>query len=86
LLRFCLRGVARFEPDFGGGDRIEDAAAVVWAFAWRAGAVAGGRGVGLEMGLSGGETPARVIPTSGRMRVGFTPKEGEALPEVHAGE
>jgi len=41
----AIAGVARFEPDFGGEDRIEDAAALAWAFAWRAGAV----GVGLEM-------------------------------------
>lgn len=82
----AIAGVARFEPDFGGGDRIEDAAAVVWAFAWRAGAVAVGRGVGLEMELSGRETAVGVIPASGGMRVGFTPKKVEPLPEVQAGE
>lgn len=43
-------------------------------------------GVGLEMELSGVETAAGMIPITGGMRVGFTPKEGEALPEVHAGD
>jgi competence protein ComEC len=43
-------------------------------------------GVGLEMELSGVETAAGMIPLSGGMRIGFTPKEGEALPEVHAGD
>src|SRR5258708_16035656 len=41
----------------------------------------------LEMELSGVETAEGMIPVSGGMRVGFTPKEGEAaLPEVHAGD
>jgi competence protein ComEC len=44
-------------------------------------------GVSLEMELSGVETAAGMIPVSGGMRMGFTPKEGEAgLPEVHAGD
>jgi hypothetical protein len=44
-------------------------------------------GVGLEMELSGVETAAGMIPLSGGMRIGFTPKEGDsALPEVHAGD
>jgi len=44
-------------------------------------------GIGLEMELSGVETAGGMIPVSGGMRVGFTPKEGEAaLPEVHAGD
>jgi Domain of unknown function (DUF4131) len=44
-------------------------------------------GVGLEMELSGVETAVGMIPVSGGMRMGFTPKEGEAdLPEVHAGD
>jgi len=44
-------------------------------------------GIGLEMELSGVETAEGMIPVSGGMRVGFTPKEGEAaLPEVHAGD
>jgi competence protein ComEC len=43
-------------------------------------------GVGFEMELSGVETAAGMIPVSGGMRIGFTPKEGEALPEVHAGD
>ncbi len=44
-------------------------------------------GVGLEMELSGVETASGMIPISGGMRMGFTPKEGDAaLPEVHAGD
>jgi competence protein ComEC len=43
-------------------------------------------GVGLEMELSGVGTARGMIPISGGMRVGFTPKEGETLPEVHAGD
>ena len=44
-------------------------------------------GVGLEMELSGVETANGMIPISGGMRMGFTPKEGEAaLPEMHAGD
>jgi competence protein ComEC len=43
-------------------------------------------GVGMEMELSAVETAAGMIPLSGGMRIGFTPKEGEALPEVHAGD
>jgi predicted membrane metal-binding protein len=43
-------------------------------------------GVGLEMELSGVETASGMIPVSGGMRIGFTPKEGETLPEVHAGD
>ena len=43
-------------------------------------------GVGLEMELSSVETAAGMIPVSGGMRVGFTPKEGERLSEVHAGD
>jgi competence protein ComEC len=43
-------------------------------------------GVGLEMELSGVETAEGMIPVTGGMRMGFTPKEGEALPEVHAGD
>ncbi|HET7107998.1 MAG TPA: DNA internalization-related competence protein ComEC/Rec2 [Candidatus Acidoferrum sp.] len=43
-------------------------------------------GIGLEMELSGVETAAGMIPITGGMRIGFTPKEGEALPEVHAGD
>ena len=43
-------------------------------------------GVGMEMELSGVETATGMIPVSGGMRIGFTPKEGEALPEVHAGD
>ena len=43
-------------------------------------------GVGLEMNLSSVETAAGMIPVSGGMRVGFTPKDGEVLPEVHAGD
>jgi competence protein ComEC len=44
-------------------------------------------GVGIEMELSGVETAAGMIPVSGGMRIGFTPKDGEAsLPEVHAGD
>ena len=43
-------------------------------------------GVGLEMELSDVETAAGMIPISGGMRVGFTPKKGESLPEVHAGD
>ncbi|HWY05985.1 MAG TPA: DNA internalization-related competence protein ComEC/Rec2 [Candidatus Acidoferrales bacterium] len=43
--------------------------------------------VGLEMELSGVETAEGMIPISGGMRMGFTPKEGEAaLPEIHAGD
>src|SRR5258705_4375587 len=39
------------------------------------------------MELYGVETAEGMIPVSGGMRVGFTPKEGEAaLPEVHAGD
>jgi competence protein ComEC len=38
------------------------------------------------MELSGVETAEGMIPVSGGMRMGFTPKEGEALPEVHAGD
>jgi competence protein ComEC len=43
-------------------------------------------GVGLEMELSRVETAAGMIPVTGGMRIGFTPKQGEALPEVHAGD
>jgi competence protein ComEC len=43
-------------------------------------------GVGLEMELAGVETAAGMIPIVGGMRIGFTPKEGEALPEVHTGD
>jgi competence protein ComEC len=43
-------------------------------------------GVGLEMDLSGVQTSAGMIPVTGGMRMGFTPKEGDALPEVHAGD
>jgi competence protein ComEC len=43
-------------------------------------------GAGLEMELSGVKTAEGTIPVTGGMRVGFTPKEGEALPEVHAGD
>jgi competence protein ComEC len=43
-------------------------------------------GVGMEMELSGVETAAGMTPVKGGMRVGSTPKEGEALPEVHAGD
>src|ERR1700739_2748896 len=44
-------------------------------------------GVGLEMELSAVETAAGMIPLQGGMRVGFTPKEGDAaLPEIHAGD
>jgi competence protein ComEC len=43
-------------------------------------------GVGLEMELSGVETAEGMIPVTGGMRLGFMPKEGEALPEVHAGD
>jgi len=44
-------------------------------------------GVGLEIELSGVETASGMIPVSGGMRIGFTPKEGDAaLPEVHAGD
>jgi competence protein ComEC len=44
-------------------------------------------GVGLEMELSDVETAKGMIPVSGGMRIGFTPKEGDAaLPEVHAGD
>jgi len=43
-------------------------------------------GIGLEMELSSVETAQGMIPVSGGMRIGFTPKEGEALPEVHAGD
>jgi len=43
-------------------------------------------GVGLEMELSRVQTAAGMIPVTGGMRIGFTPKEGEALPEVHAGD
>jgi competence protein ComEC len=43
-------------------------------------------GVGLEMELSGVETAAGMMPVMGGMRIGFTPREGEALPEVHAGD
>src|SRR5260221_1014548 len=43
-------------------------------------------GIGMEMELSGVETAAGMTPVSGGMRIGFTPKEGEALPEVHAGD
>jgi competence protein ComEC len=43
-------------------------------------------GVGMELELSGVETAAGMIPVTGGMRMGFTPKEGEALPEVHAGD
>jgi len=42
--------------------------------------------VGMEMELSGVETAAGMIPVSGEMRIGFTPKEDGALPEVHAGD
>ena len=41
-------------------------------------------GVGLEMELSEVETAAGMIPVSGGMRIGFSPKEGDALTEVHA--
>src|SRR5258708_33454864 len=40
----------------------------------------------MEMELSRVETAAGMIPVSGGMRIGFMPKEGEALPEVHAGD
>ncbi|HET6929935.1 MAG TPA: DNA internalization-related competence protein ComEC/Rec2 [Candidatus Acidoferrum sp.] len=44
-------------------------------------------GMGLELELSGVETAAGMIPVAGGMRIGFTPKEGEAaLAEVHAGD
>ncbi|HEV2102039.1 MAG TPA: ComEC/Rec2 family competence protein, partial [Candidatus Acidoferrum sp.] len=43
-------------------------------------------GVGLEMDLSSVETSEGMIPVWGGMRIGFTPKEGEVLPEVHAGD
>ena len=43
-------------------------------------------GVGLEMDLSGVQTSAGMIPVTGGMRMGYTPKEGDALPEVHAGD
>jgi competence protein ComEC len=43
-------------------------------------------GVGIEMELSDVETAEGMIPVSGGMRIGFTPKEGEKLPEVHAGD
>src|SRR5260221_1035411 len=42
-------------------------------------------GIGMEMELSSVETAAGMIPVSGGMRIGFTPKEGEALPGGHAG-
>ena len=32
------------------------------------------------------ETAEGMIPVSGGMRIGFTSKEGEVLPEVHAGD
>jgi beta-lactamase superfamily II metal-dependent hydrolase len=44
-------------------------------------------GVGLELELSRVETTEGMIPVTGGMRPGFTPKEGDtALPEVHAGD
>jgi competence protein ComEC len=44
-------------------------------------------GYGLELDLSRVETADGVLPLVGGMRVGFTPKEGEAgLPELHAGD
>src|SRR5882757_3295522 len=43
-------------------------------------------GIGMEMELSGVETAAGMTPVNGGMRIGFTPKEGEALPEVNAGD
>ena len=43
-------------------------------------------GVRLEMELSHVETAEGTIPVTGGMRIGFTPKEGEVLPEVHAGD
>jgi competence protein ComEC len=43
-------------------------------------------GIGLEMELSAVETAAGMIPVTGGMRIGFTPKQGETLPEAHAGD
>lgn len=44
-------------------------------------------GYGLELNLSRVETAEGVLPLVGGMRIGFTPKEGEAgLPELHAGD
>ncbi len=44
-------------------------------------------GYGIEIDLSGVDAAEQFIPVSGGLRLGFTPKEGEAgLPEVHAGD
>ena len=44
-------------------------------------------GYGLELNLNGVDTANGYVRVAGGMRVGFTPKEGEAaLPELHAGD
>ena len=40
----------------------------------------------MEMELSAVETAAGMIPLFGGMRIGFTPKEAERLPVLHAGD
>jgi len=44
-------------------------------------------GYGLDLELSGVDTAGRFVPLRGGMRVNYTPRsDGEALPEVHAGD
>jgi competence protein ComEC len=44
-------------------------------------------GYGIDVDLSGVDAAGELIPVSGGLRLGFTPKEGDAsLPEVHAGD
>jgi competence protein ComEC len=44
-------------------------------------------GYGIELDLARVETALGMIPITGGMRLGFTPKDGElALPELHAGD
>src|ERR1700722_15221815 len=73
LSRIAAGEIELKTPPGGGGD-LGGGAGLAW-------------GVGLEMELSGVETAAGIIPLSGGMRIGFTPKEDDAaLPEVHAGD
>jgi hypothetical protein len=44
-------------------------------------------GSGLEISLTGVETVTGYVPTTGGMRLGFTPREGDVpLPDLHAGD
>ncbi len=44
-------------------------------------------GYSVEMALSGVEAGGELVPVQGGLRMGFTPREGDAeLPEIHAGD